>query len=883
MIKRAGRKVGGFVLVFGLFFATVLFSYFNTSKFVIAASFGVGIEGCDITNRGGTDYYNNSNSSWGTTGVLTKIRNATNSGENGAWLDVTYAKPGDLIQWDHCFFPGEQRLMGNYITTTHNNSGHSGSLSSAPSSNPVIYSVINTSLSTLTSRELESNNTFIDAMDGQGRPNNGPYTYTPNFARVTNLEGYYGGHRGEIGDDTIRHTTNGWRVGDTNKHFIKAVDWHVGDDYWEVQKLVFNNVAWVTQDEPAGKEWRCTYTHTVQDPIYGDNRLNDEYEGTCWHWEQNGTQCSVAIRPVCTNSYVATDPCTCSGGRQVPKMVKKLNQLRICYVSRTQEDRYTCKHDNAVYSFHTSNNDSVKESKAQLIIPWNYTVSAGDDFKIDGDYVYAGETATLKNAVVKVGPRTNSITNGTYATAIPYLEAQLKTYISYDAEGRSVSDKGYRVGASIEKDYTEGNDRTGYGLTLQQSDFSFNLNSVNVDDEEAGNYFCVVLRYFPTNSGSETNTTNKKGNETWGESRPSCKPIAKRPTFQVWGGSVFSNGKISGTRTDKNNLKGVNEWGYQVSGTSKGHVYSSWSEYGVMANGVNTYLASANAFGNKFGIYEESPKNGLCQFESFLTFANFDSRNGNTICNNTIKKQNGSFGGSIASINKVALLDDIIQYDGFEKLTVASITVGQPGTFTPYVTPNEKLVRYTYAKNKLTINESTLVKGQIADVISGSVNSVPVGTTYIVRSDNDIIIAGNLYSEPEPNTNMDDLSKLIIYGKNIEIMCQVKRVDAILIAENVINTCTNADGQTPDLNDSVRSIPLRINGAVVADKLLLNRTFGASAGYTRTENGIVQGTGAPAEVINYDTTLLIWGRAQADTASSGKVNVTYTRELAPRY
>jgi hypothetical protein len=300
--------------------------------------------------------------------------------------------------------------------------------------------------------------------------------------------------------------------------------------------------------------------------------------------------------------------------------------------------------------------------------------------------------------------------------------------------------------------------------------------------------------------------------------------------------------------------------------------------------------------GGSNGKYETNPKDGLCDYESVLTFANNDTQ-GSTICNDLIRNLNGEFGGGTkVSVDKKRLIDDIIKHDGSSTIDLEPVggnsvemVVGQPRTYASYLTANKKLVRYSYGKSmNITVKASTITKGSINEVMDDdlsvdSASEKEVGTTYIIRSDETVTIDGNILFESGKSKSFDELSKVIIYAKNINIVCRVKTIDAVLIAENEIKTCTDWEGNVPDINDVSRSVPLRINGAVIADKISFDRTFGATAGPNREEDGIEKGSGVPAEVINYDTTLLLWGRAQADTSASGKVNETFTRELAPRY
>jgi hypothetical protein len=186
------------------------------------------------------------------------------------------------------------------------------------------------------------------------------------------------------------------------------------------------------------------------------------------------------------------------------------------------------------------------------------------------------------------------------------------------------------------------------------------------------------------------------------------------------------------------------------------------------------------------------------------------------------------------------------------------------------MTVNGKLVRYTYASNKLTINTSN-------DITVGKTgsNNKETATSYIIWADKDVYINGNITYKNDTYTNLDKMPKVVIYSAgNIYVGCHVERIDAVLIAEKNFDSCTNAEGKNPGINDVARRNRLIINGSLIADRIRLTRTYGAGPG---------QQSGDPAEIINYDTSLIIWSRAQADTSASNKLNVTYTNEIAPRY
>ena len=115
---------------------------------------------------------------------------------------------------------------------------------------------------------------------------------------------------------------------------------------------------------------------------------------------------------------------------------------------------------------------------------------------------------------------------------------------------------------------------------------------------------------------------------------------------------------------------------------------------------------------------------------------------------------------------------------------------------------------------------------------------------------------------------------MIIYVKgNINVSCNVGRIDAIVATEGTLNTCADVNGNVPDINDPARSRQLVVNGAIMANKLVLGRTYGAGAG---------RASAIPAEILNYDTSVVLWGRSKAEGDDTGTMMTVYQHELAPR-
>ena len=92
------------------------------------------------------------------------------------------------------------------------------------------------------------------------------------------------------------------------------------------------------------------------------------------------------------------------------------------------------------------------------------------------------------------------------------------------------------------------------------------------------------------------------------------------------------------------------------------------------------------------------------------------------------------------------------------------------------------------------------------------------------------------------------------------------------MANNTVNTCSDADNDNE--NDSRRSTQLTINGAVIANKVEFKRTYGAATG---------ERSGIPAEIINFDPTLYLWGGSDVKTDANTSLINTYIHELPPRF
>ena len=414
----------------------------------------------------------------------------------------------------------------------------------------------------------------------------------------------------------------------------------------------------------------------------------------------------------------------------------------------------------------------------------------------------------------------------------------------------------------------------------------------NVFDEAAGNYFCVASAVWP-HATTKDLEDNPDGDGSWFISKPSCQPIAKRPTFQVWGGGVFSAGNITtNVVTEKNNVLDENgtrdsfsrdwynmtsAWADKVNwqkgqGQTTKSLFGSWGELGILAGGNVENMASGATTGygphtgESTGIEYDS--NSVSPWLK-LGEAPGQAGSGNVVGMGTPGGLRGYLDFCLRS--PISIANSGCSIGGYEKETLLSSLESDKDAI---------LKRFPSGANN-----GTYLRQDGVSAISGWPAGAP--STVIVYNGGDITITGNIVM---PNANglhtLQDVPKMYIYSDgSVKVNCNVTRIDAIIIAKDTFQSCNldtsgfgdgtytpgSASGgwNTKDLYNQ-----LVINGTVVADKLVLNRAYGAGTGrYSMV----------PAELINYDSSIYLWANREAEGVSSGSITETAARELAPRY
>lgn len=467
--------------------------------------------------------------------------------------------------------------------------------------------------------------------------------------------------------------------------------------------------------------------------------------------------------------------------------------------------------------------NNIPDKMAKVYVPYNF-INKTNILSTD-KIVYAGEKVSVNYEII-TDLRQNNVLGDTYATIVRDAEWKIETCYGdvyencYDTEGGKGN---LHENESIWENYTKNDGSTKTG--------------VNIPDLPAGTKIRMRTAVYPKDSGFDTNLSKTyydiNSADSWEHSEWVEFVVAKKPSFQVWGGNVYSAGNIETLVSEKQHVaNGDSDFNEIIKNKNNPtYAFGSWTELGMIASGVVKGLASGAGTGyasNEGGTLIANPGGSkeedlnFCM-RSTLSFANDDCDEGKT---------------------------------GF----------GKGGD---NITNKEALV------NRFTTSEEGVM---VAEIGGDSLNYVSaVSGTNVYRKDieGDLIITDNIVYSGGSYDDFENIPKTVIYVKgNILIRCNVTQIDAVLIAEGNINTCVNAENNTPSLNSAERSTPLTIRGSVIADTLSLNRTYGAATGNDSIRS---------AEIINYDSSLYLWARGKSDVLETGKIVTVYQRELSPRY
>lgn len=297
----------------------------------------------------------------------------------------------------------------------------------------------------------------------------------------------------------------------------------------------------------------------------------------------------------------------------------------------------------------------------------------------------------------------------------------------------------------------------------------------------------------------------------WRHSAMVCMTVSKKPKLQVWGGDVATRSKIE-TST---NIK-------TVDATPK--TFGSWVEYGAFSVGTNTRFASGS------GTNDQTSDNQASW--SKLTFAN--------------KDESGA--------------------DAFGKYTTATNFRPLPGVASYFSSlTNKQPVVGSVDLSSLTFSTSGPIVVRTASDLTITGGNIAPGRSVVIVASGTVTITGDINYSNGTLTSLNEIPQVVIIAKNINIHDNVGNIDSWLVASDTINTCNNFTG---NLTTGKCGGVLTVNGPVVTNHLIFNRTGG-------------DGAGDPAERFNLRPDAYMWAELQA--SGSNKAQTVYSIEQPPRF
>lgn len=244
-----------------------------------------------------------------------------------------------------------------------------------------------------------------------------------------------------------------------------------------------------------------------------------------------------------------------------------------------------------------------------------------------------------------------------------------------------------------------------------------------------------------------------------------CIPISQTPLVQVWGndlrvGASYAGGPSSDNAMIRTGIIQMNTNDFR----------GSWTEYGVLAPGNISGMASGSGFANGNSSGEQSAW-------SKLTFAN--------VADDLDVRCQESGTGCYATGAGMGALPDIAG-------------AVDDGSFAGVPVTN-----------------------------SCSVGATTISSSRIIRCNGTLTITGNLQMAAGPFASPRDIPQMIIIANRINIRSNVTRIDSWLVgsgADAAIDTCSDRPAQLT-LNDCDQR--LTVNGPTIAKTLLLYRTGGS--------------------------------------------------------
>lgn len=489
--------------------------------------------------------------------------------------------------------------------------------------------------------------------------------------------------------------------------------------------------------------------------------------------------------------------------------------------------------------------DDSRNVRATMKIPYNYVLEP-KAVNTTGGIVTLGGLAAFNLQIVKNGRVNKPVdmnkpysTNVKAGTRAKYLSFRLSTDTDLSKFTNKMKNIEYLDGNNVDNlsDILKDNFSTS---DIESGDISaddINNNSEKVIKLKAAdasadyNKLCVAVAVWPADSHNirtENNNIESEDQPTaldpdhyyddaFTRISASCETIGKYPSMSVEGNGMVSAGDVKGATTNYNN-----------------RVFGSWSEYGLVANGVVS-LGSGASLAYNIG-HPQTQKNqmenyeyagiGKDQFDSPQTLGNIDSA------------------------------------IGLQDSAEASVYIDQMKGFVDDI-------KSTYFAEKQECGEFLC----------------RIGNTYVNTNYDSKVTIGD-FEAAEINSHKDEDAQVFIYSQQeIVIKNEVTQLFANLITDSALDTCEEGDHKTDDARDGtlVDKCPniLVINGAVYSEgEVSLDRVFGGGSPYgslSLDSGTLVQ----RAEIFNYDPKIVKWGYDYKH--ENQPLTTTYIEELSTRY
>ena len=558
-------------------------------------------------------------------------------------------------------------------------------------------------------------------------------------------------------------------------------------------------------------------------------------------------------------------------------------------------------------------NLGTQESSAMVHVPYSYRTAASA-YMNEGEVVYLGESVT-STFTVNILPRivTEVRPDEAYATLVDGF-IQAVEFIADDIPGGggvapvqvAGDDLCNYFGGDCREVWKEGPKLNKEGR-YRGADHGQTVTRAVPDNRSdlVGKKYCVAVGISTADSHGIVDAEIVSGMSNpsaWRISNVACRTIAKKPSFQVWNGGLYTNGSVKTSLTDKLLGTGLLPKGESYPGAS--NRFGSWEEYYVVAAKDVRNFASGAALGYSPRSFQTPGGASIDKTYCDLTKKTISNIN----CAQYISGYSGVTNTSQQIIleriySRYALEGDNTSYVGRKLDNSARYIYKKTDDIriSDIVNAFHSTEMYNADRTTYNCNYGTsslkMCQGQSANAEQTTSNYAD--GTLVIHTGGKVIIDRNicygngacnnssdvrLNNNSEYFTSMYGLPQVVIIAdKGIDITSGATHVDAWLVTNGTINTCTDFSMGSPE---SACNSTLIVNGPVFADGIRLNRAGGAypgaGSGSTVLDTNLSRtGSITPGEIFNLRPDTLYWAYSQAQRFT--QATATYTRELAPRY